>query len=139
MESRLWSCSLMPCPGTSPSLHPELPFLMSSLPPRTSCGLLSPLCRACEHVQQGPASPQQEMPGLRSAPPSLLCNPLTRACLPNSNNNSKDNTKAQGLTDGSQNFPAVTMALFTHSRDGRVLQSSEEEGIFDVSFHLAPN
>lgn len=42
----------------------------------------------------------------------------------------KDNTKAHGLTKG--RVPSVTMSLFTHSRDGRVLQSSEENGIFYV-------
>lgn len=93
------------------------------------------------HVQ-GPAFPQQEMPGLKWAAhapdqPRLQFNPLTWVCLPNSND-SKRLHKGPGFDQReSQNFPAVTMALFTHSREARVLQSSEEKGLFDVS--LAKN
>lgn len=67
---------------------------------------------------------------------SLLFNPLTRARLPASHSSSERQRKSPGFDqrDG-QNFPAVTMALFTHY--GRVLQSSEEKGIFDV-FSFGP-
>lgn len=90
----------------------------------------------CLGKEAGPAScacsglafPQQEMPRFKSAPhaadpPSLPFNPLTGACLPNSNNNSKRQHKGPGFVQReSQNFPAVITTLFTHSRDGRVLQ-----------------
>lgn len=91
-------------------------------------GLLR-MCRSCipyrKCLDGNPLHPLLIQPSLPLIPwPELAGQTQTTTA--------KDNTKAQGLTKG--RVPSVTMALFTYSRDGRVLQSSEEKGIFDVVF-----
>lgn len=136
-----WSSDLACLVGYSPYSYthscpsPYLFPLLGSIPPRVPM-----LGWPSAHVQV--LHPIQEMPRRQSTPGALdttkpALNPLIWACGPNSNNNKRQHRGPRIDQQESQNFPSVTMALFTHSRDGRVLQSSEEKGIFDVVFFFS--
>ena len=93
---------------------------------------------------QGLVFPLQEMPKLKSAPhapdpPSLTFNPLTGACLPNSNNSSKRQHEGPGLTNERVRISLQLPWLCLHILDTGVFCNlrTREKGIFDVS--LAKN
>lgn len=143
---------LMPCSGISPHTctrscppsHLFPPAQDSPGPLFLGCSWVRRPGQTTAHVQE-PASHNRKCRDLNLLHMLLIrqaCHliPWPKLACQTQTTTAKSDTKAQGFTKGrvriSLQLPWLCLRIL---ETGRVLQSAEEKGIFDVSFHLAKN